>query len=99
MIAKGLHYFNSLLNPIIYSLMNQQFKTAFKHLFKFTYSNFTGRVPSFTKSEIDRQLSISTRTRGMSYLKSRSSALYKANGTTTELWAICPEKTIQSTSQ
>ena len=91
MIAKGLHYFNSFLNPIIYSLMNQQFKTAFKHLFKFTYSNLTGKVPSMTKSEIERQLSISTRTRGISYLKSKSSTLDKTNGAT-ELWVTCQEK-------
>lgn len=99
MIAKGLHYFNSFLNPIIYTLMNQQFKTAFKHLFKFTYSNLTGKVPSMTKSEIDRQLSISTRTRGISYLKSKSSTHDKTNGTTTEEWVTCQEKALQSSSQ
>jgi len=97
MIAKALHYFNSFLNPIIYSLMNQQFKTAFKHLFKFTYSNLTGKVPSLSKSEIDRQFSISTR--GISYLKSKSSKLDKTNGRTTELWVTCQEKTMQSSSQ
>ena len=94
MIAKGLDYFNSFLNPIIYSLMNQQFKTAFKHLFKFTYSSLTGKVPSMTKSEIERQLSTSTRAR----LKSKSSTLDKTNGAT-ELWVTCQEKTMQSSSQ
>lgn len=93
MIAKGLHYFNSVLNPIIYSLMNQQFKKAFKHLFRLTYSNITGKTCSLTRSKIDRQLSCS-RTRGSSSLKSRSSTFDKANGVTTELCS-CPEKSVK----
>ena len=74
MIAKGLHYFNSVLNPIIYSLMNQQFKTAFKHLFYLTFNSLSGTGPQINRAEIEKQLSTSTR---FSSLKSRSSTQEK----------------------
>ena len=74
MVAKGLHYFNSVLNPIIYSLMNKQFKTAFKHLFYLTYSNLSGRGPMMTRLDVDKQLSFTY----FSSLKSRSSMQEKS---------------------
>ena len=84
MVAKALHYFNSVLNPIIYGLMNKQFKTAFRHLFTSTYSSVTGKAQPVTRSDIERQLS-SIKSWGLTSLKIRSSTQDKGNAATTEL--------------
>lgn len=42
LLAKGLHFSNSVLNPIIYGLMNKQFKAAFRHLFRWTFYSLYG---------------------------------------------------------
>lgn len=84
MVAKALHYFNSVLNPIIYGLMNKQFKTAFRHLFTSTYSSVTGKAQPVTRSDIERQLS-SIKSWGLTSLKIRSSTQDKGNVATTEL--------------
>lgn len=94
MVAKALHYFNSVLNPIIYGLMNKQFKTALRHLFSATYSSVTGKAQPVTRSEIDRQLS-SIRSWGLTSLKSRSSTQEKRNSVTTEL-CNCPDKSTKT---
>ena len=79
MIAKGLHYFNSVLNPIIYSQMNKQFKSAFKNLFHLTFYNLSNRWHQTSRAEIDRQHQSSLSTTRFSSLKSRSSKQEKTN--------------------
>ena len=81
MVAKGLHYFNSVLNPIIYSLMNQQFKTAFNHLFHLTRANLSGKGPKINRADIDRKLSFT----GFSSLKSRSSLQGRISSTANDV--------------
>lgn len=80
MIAKGLHYFNSVLNPIIYSVMNQQFKTAFKHLFHSPFYSLSSKDLQVRKAEVDRKLL--TR---LSSLRSTSPVQEKPDCTATKL--------------
>ena len=69
LIAKWLHYLNSLLNPVIYSCMNRDFRAAFKRL----ATRFFGRI-SGNANQLDRNLGTSrgmslsgTQTKGPSY--------------------------------
>lgn len=51
MIAKWLHYLNSVLNPIIYSCMNRDFRAAFKRLAVKCFDNIAGNT-----NHLDRNL-------------------------------------------
>ncbi|KAK2558409.1 Octopamine receptor beta-1R [Acropora cervicornis] len=67
LLAKGLHFSNSVLNPIIYGLMNKQFKTAFRHLFRWTFYSLYGSSAHIIGANVVRKSS-SLQTR-LSFLK------------------------------
>lgn len=71
LVAKGLHFFNSVLNPIIYSLMNKQFKVAFKHLFQWSLYSLSDRRTHIRSSNLGRKGSL---------LSSRLSSLKRRSG-------------------
>ena len=54
MIAKWLHYLNSVLNPIIYSCMNRDFRAAFKRLAAKCFDHLAGNT-----NRMDRNLGTS----------------------------------------
>lgn len=67
LLAKGLHFSNSVLNPIIYGLMNKQFKAAFRHLFRWTFYSLYGSSAHIIGANIvSKSSSLQTR---LSFLK------------------------------
>ena len=69
LIAKWLHYLNSVLNPIIYSCMNRDFRTAFKRLAYSCFDRLAGR-----SDQLDRNLG-TTRGQSLSVTNGKVSSL------------------------